>query len=86
MRGVYIAASEIETCLGYGVEANHVRMLACDVVDRDVCLVQNSCEAADLRLLAERLPACYESEYGRFPLGKMEDGDSGVKELSRLEC
>jgi len=86
MRGVYIAASEIETCLGYGVEANHARMLACDVVDRDVCLVQNSCEAADLRLLAERLPACYESEYGRFPLGKMEDGDSGVKELSRLEC
>ena len=85
MRGVYIAASEIETCLGYGVEANHARMLACDVVDRDVCLVQNSCEAADLRLLAERLPACYESEYGRFPLGKMEDGDSGVNELSRLE-
>ena len=42
MSGVYIAASEIETCLGYGVEANHARMLACDVVDRDVCLVQNS--------------------------------------------
>ena len=30
MRGVYIAASEIETCLGYGVDANHVRMLACE--------------------------------------------------------
>ena len=85
MSGVYIAASEIETCLGYGVEANHARMLACDVVDRDVCLVQNSCEAADLRLLAERLPACYESEYGRFPLGKMQAEVAGVKELSRLE-
>lgn len=85
MSGVYIAASEIETCLGYGVEANHARMLACDVVDRDVCLVQNSCEAADLRLLAERMPTCYESEYGRFPLGKMEGEETGEEGLSRLE-
>lgn len=85
MSGVYIAASEIETCLGYGVEASHARMLACDVVDRDVCLVQNSCEAADLRLLAERMPTCYESEYGRFPLGKMEGEETGEEGLSRLE-